>query len=83
MMKFPKRKIFRDKEMVKRYGLDNPRCERCGAVAVDVHHIIFRSQGGSDMPINLISLCRSCHEMAHGTKSRAFRLELRIIKDMQ
>lgn len=42
-------------------------CERCGFVAVDIHHIDPRGMGGSktkDVIENLIALCRSCHEMA-------------------
>ena len=40
-------------------------CEICGAVSVDIHHKIYRSQGGTDEPENLVALCRSCHEAAH------------------
>ena len=40
-------------------------CERCGFIAVDIHHIIYKSQGGSDEVENLIALCRDCHEMSH------------------
>jgi len=41
-------------------------CEMCGQVAVDVHHITYRSSGGKDEIENLIALCRSCHSLAHG-----------------
>ena len=41
-------------------------CERCGGTAVDIHHIKFKGQGGSDEYVNLIALCRSCHQKAHG-----------------
>jgi 5-methylcytosine-specific restriction endonuclease McrA len=41
-------------------------CEICGAVAVDIHHIEFKSQGGTDHLLNLIALCRDCHDKAHG-----------------
>jgi len=37
----------------------------CGSVSVDLHHILFRSRGGSDHHSNLIPLCRGCHEKAH------------------
>lgn len=30
-----------------------------------VHHIIFRSQGGSNEPDNLITLCETCHRTLH------------------
>jgi len=32
---------------------------------VETHHIIFRSDGGSDEPENLITLCESCHDGLH------------------
>ena len=41
-------------------------CEVCGAVAVDIHHIEFRSQGGTNYIQNLIALCRNDHDIAHG-----------------
>ncbi len=48
-------------------------CEVCGSVAGDIHHIIFRSQGGSDDIENLIALCTGstadkdcCHDISHG-----------------
>ena len=40
-------------------------CQICSALAVDIHHIIKRSQGGKDTPDNLIALCRECHTKAH------------------
>lgn len=40
-------------------------CLICGKQAVDIHHIIFRSQGGTDDISNLIPLCRECHDKAH------------------
>jgi 5-methylcytosine-specific restriction endonuclease McrA len=47
------------------------QCEFCGAPAVDIHHVIFRSKFGSkrkdeqDAYNNLIALCRKHHEKAH------------------
>ena len=41
-------------------------CEVCGAPAVDVHHILFKSQGGDNEIENLIALCRHCHDVSHG-----------------
>lgn len=40
-------------------------CENCAAVAVDIHHITYKSAGGSDNYDNLIALCRDCHDEAH------------------
>ena len=33
-----------------------------------VHHVVYRSQGGSDVPDNLVTLCRSCHDELHADK---------------
>ena len=52
-----------------RYGeQDFIPCEQCGGRCVDVHHIIYRSQGGKDEIGNLIALCRKCHDMAHNNE---------------
>lgn len=48
---------------------DNYTCQSCGVFTQnDPHHIIFRSQGGSDTEENLITLCVRCHAKAHGVK---------------
>ena len=43
---------------------DNGMCQVCGNKADDVHHIIGR-RNGSDSPMNLICLCRYCHNVVH------------------
>lgn len=35
---------------------------------LEVHHILFRSQGGSDEESNLITLCHTCHKDLHSGK---------------
>jgi HNH endonuclease len=40
-------------------------CEVDQKEVIDVHHIIFKSQGGKDNIENLIGLCRECHDKAH------------------
>lgn len=40
-------------------------CEACGAIGTEIHHIVFRSHGGSDNISNLICLCNTCHKKAH------------------
>lgn len=35
---------------------------------LEVHHLVFRSQGGSDKPSNLITLCKKCHTKLHDGK---------------
>ena len=46
---------------------DNYTCQCCGKkhVRLEVHHIIFRSVGGTDDERNLITLCEKCHKAVH------------------
>jgi hypothetical protein len=63
---------------------DRFRCRGCAKPAADIHHIIFRSQGGTDDLSNLVALCRSCHEQAHGrvgTKLAAWVLQAMVAYD--
>ena len=41
------------------------RCQACGRRApLDVHHVLKRSQGGSDFDLDrLVALCRRCHDL--------------------
>jgi len=43
-------------------------CKVCGAQAVDLHHIVFKSTRVDDSPSNLIPVCRKCHEACHSRK---------------
>ena len=54
---------------------DNYTCQHCGAknTRLEVHHIKYRSQGGSDDLDNLITLCEKCHHDLHKGK-----IELKI-----
>lgn len=49
---------------------DNYTCQICGKkhIRLEVHHIIFRSQGGTDDENNLITLCEDCHSEIHSGK---------------
>lgn len=51
---------------------DNYKCQYCKGKHKDskleVHHIIFRSQGGGDDESNLITLCHTCHKDLHSGK---------------
>ena len=40
-------------------------CANCPGVAVDLHHVKYKSQGGSDDPQNLCPLCFKCHSGHH------------------
>ena len=46
---------------------DNYTCQCCGKkhARLEVHHIICRSQGGTDDEKNLITLCKECHDAIH------------------
>jgi 5-methylcytosine-specific restriction endonuclease McrA len=48
---------------------DGYLCRHCKGNSKDdrleVHHIIFKSNGGSDEPENLILLCKTCHDKVH------------------
>ncbi|NMX22022.1 hypothetical protein C5S30_06250 [ANME-1 cluster archaeon GoMg4] len=49
------------------YRRDGWQCQKCGATNVQLHahHIIPLSQGGSNEPDNLITLCKNCHAELH------------------
>lgn len=51
---------------------DNYTCQYCKGKRKDskleVHHIIYRSQNGSDEENNLITLCHTCHKDLHSGK---------------
>ena len=55
---------------------DRHVCQICGSdglsdipsgrlSAIEVHHIKNRQYGGSDNPLNLVSLCDGCHDIIH------------------
>ena len=41
------------------------KCLTCNNTAVEEHHIIPKSQSGSNHPLNLAPLCRDCHFEIH------------------
>ena len=54
------------------WGRDRGICQICDRYTVvpDYHHVIFRSQGGSDSLDNMMIVCKDpCHnEIHHGNK---------------
>ena len=46
---------------------DNYTCQCCGKknCRLEVHHIKFKSNGGTDDEENLITLCKECHDRVH------------------
>lgn len=58
-------------EEIREYVLrrDKFKCSICGSIRnLEIHHIISRSQGGSDDPENLITLCHRHHVTATDNK---------------
>lgn len=59
---------------VKNYVLhrDNYKCQSgqkgSHSKKLHVHHVVFKSQGGSDSPNNLLTLCETCHNDLHDGK---------------
>lgn len=50
------------------YRRDGWRCALCDSTKyLQIHHCVKRSQGGTNNPENLITLCADCHAVAHGT----------------
>ena len=51
---------------------DSYTCQHCKGKSkdgkIEVHHIVFRSNGGSDEAENLITLCKTCHDKVHANK---------------
>ena len=41
------------------------KCAVCGCPIGHHHHIVPRSEGGSDRPENIVGLCLRCHEKVH------------------
>lgn len=47
------------------YAMQNGRCACCGRPIEHFHHIVPRSEGGSNVPENIVGLCKDCHERLH------------------
>lgn len=67
---------------------DKHTCQLCGTksddkkhIVIEVHHVIRRSDGGSNKPSNLISLCHSCHKKVHSNEKLLKELQSRKISD--
>ena len=66
--------VQKDFENTKAYvrERDNCTCQYCHGKAKDrrleVHHLVHRSDGGSNRPDNLITLCKTCHDKYHAGK---------------
>ena len=47
---------------------DGSLCQRCGGTnrPLEAHHLVPASAGGKDVPSNIRTLCRPCHDGLHG-----------------
>ena len=54
-------------------------CKICGKTGTDKHHVIYRSQSGSNNPENLIPLCRSCHDFIHHSPNCKRKKEMKKV----
>ena len=53
------------------FARDKNRCIRCnGKGELELHHVIPRDWGGSDLPRNLVVMCRNCHDAAEAETER-------------
>ena len=48
---------------------DNHTCQakgcKCRTGVMQVHHVVFKRDGGTNAPSNLITLCEACHKKVH------------------
>lgn len=44
------------------------KCKRGNNLEAVPHHVIFKSQGGLGTKRNGVTICRDCHDWAHGLK---------------
>ena len=71
-------------ENVKAYVLarDGYKCMACKGknkdVYLQVHHIQYKSKGGTDAPKNLLTLCSTCHNKAHKSKLKLTKRQLQV-----
>jgi 5-methylcytosine-specific restriction endonuclease McrA len=58
---------------------DHDQCQLCGTGGdnrLQLHHLEYRSQGGTHAPENLITLCYKCHEDVHQRRADILLLEV-------
>ena len=74
----------RKKATTKQWGIMrhrlNRHCAVCGDPAQSAHHIVRKSQGGDDLPENLIGLCGHGTRGCHGKAERRDRHALASIR---
>lgn len=56
------------------YALQDGKCACCGNPIEHYHHIKPRHEGGSNLPENLIGLCKNCHEKIHHNDKLVYKI---------
>ena len=70
-MIFKKTKSQKNKKIYKKLIDEQHYCQLCGSTCwLEIHHIVYRSENGSNDERNLIRLCKKCHEMVHSNKKK-------------
>ena len=62
------------------YKCDTLFCKMCFSPAVNLHHVIYKSHGGTDNPDNLIPLCMNCHD-GHHTNNNPTTEQLKLANE--
>jgi 5-methylcytosine-specific restriction endonuclease McrA len=76
----PKPKRYVSIEDLLEYKRTHRSCEYCGGDwHLQVHHIKSRGSGGGDTVDNLMVLCTTCHNKAHGVPG--FNRKLKQLKE--
>ena len=57
---------------------DKHTCKACNRKTgkMHVHHVIWKTNGGADLPENLITLCEKCHSKVHSNQ----RFNLKVVE---
>ena len=62
---------MKEKEIYKKIVEDQPYCQLCGSTNwLQIHHIVYRSESGSNDERNLIRLCKYHHDLVHSNKKK-------------
>jgi len=57
-------------KLIAKKVIDRDRgCYFCNSSSFHLHHIVYKSHGGDDIPENLICLCKHHHDMVHTNES--------------
>jgi 5-methylcytosine-specific restriction endonuclease McrA len=57
---------------------DNALCVVCGMRGDDLHHVKYRSSGGTHKANNLALLCKRCHNDIHfGVKAKEYKVKIK------